>query len=135
MGRMKIGATPKASEYIREHGGKLWVWLDPHRSLVGGYVFLEAATEPPGTSRGAKMTRSSRRAHRFLSANAGGFELHYEWGKLDAPEEIHVELRGWMNKRIEAFWNGCVFVIDDRPPGAEQGVRRQPPAAVRSHPG
>jgi hypothetical protein len=132
---MRIVATAKASVYIREHGGHLWVWLDPHRCLVGGYVYLEAATEPPGTSRSTKMTRSSRRPHRFRSANSGAFELHYDWGRMDNPDEIHVELRGWTNKRIEAFWNGCVFVLDDRPPGAGHGSRRQPPAAVRSQPG
>lgn len=132
---MRIVATPKASKYIQEHGGRLWVWLDPHRSLVGGYLYLEAATESPGTSRRTKMTRSSRRPHRFRSANAGAFELRYDWGRMDAPEEIHIELRGWANKRIEAFWNGCVFVMEDRPPAAALGVRRQPPAAARSQSG
>lgn len=132
---MKIVATPKASKYIQEHGGRLWVWLDPHRSLVGGYLYLEAATESPGTSRRTKMTRSSRRPHRFRSANAGAFELRYDWGRMDAPDEIHIELRGWANKRIEAFWNGCVFVMDDHPPGPAPGVRRQPPAAARSQSG
>lgn len=132
---MKIVATPKASEHIRERGGELWAWLDPHRCLVGGYVYLEAATEPPGTSRSTKMTRSSRRPHRFRSTDAGGFELHYDWGRMDPPDEIHVELRGWMHKRVEAYWNGCVFVMDDRPPEAGAALRRQPPRAVRSQPG
>jgi hypothetical protein len=132
---MKIVATPKATRYIQEHGGRLWVWLDPHRCLVGGYVYLEAATEPPGSSRRTKLTRSSRRPHRFRSANAGGFELRYDWGRMDAPDEIDVELRGWTNKRIEVFWNGCVFVMDDRPPPAAPAVRPQPPAAARSQSG
>ena len=62
---MRIITTDRAESYIREHGGKVWVWLDPHRGLVGSYVWLEAHCEPPRTSRKTKFTRASRRPHRF----------------------------------------------------------------------
>lgn len=107
---MRVVASEKAREFIREKGGKLWVWLDPHRCGVGAFTYLEAHTQPPGTSRETKFTRSSRRAHGFRTLDAGEFELHYDWGRLEPPEEIHVDLRGWVNKRLEAYWNGCVFV-------------------------
>ena len=112
---MKIVATQEAAEYIRKDGGRVWVWLDPHRGLVGSYIHLEAHTEPPRTSRETKFTRSSRRPHRFKTVDAGGFELHYDWGRLDPPEELHLDLRGWVNKRVEAYWNGCVFAGPDIP--------------------
>jgi hypothetical protein len=107
---VKVVTTDRATGYIRERGGHLWVWLDPHRCLVGSYVYLEAHTEPAGTSRETKFTRSSRRPHSFGTLAAGGFDLHYDWGRLDPPEELHIDLRGWVNKRVEAYWNGCVFV-------------------------
>lgn len=112
---MKVVTSEKAAEYIRERGGKLWVWLDPRRGLVGSYIWLEAHTEPPGTSRKSSFTRSSKRPHRFKKLEAGGLEFHYDFGRLDAPEELHLDLRGRRNRRVEAYWNGCVFAGDDIP--------------------
>lgn len=115
---MKVVASPAALEFIRREGGDVWVWLDPHRSLVGGYIYLEAATEPPGSSRRTRFTRSSRRPHRFASVAADGFGLHADWGHLEPPDEVHIDVRGWVHKRIEAYWNGCVFAGPDVPPPA-----------------
>ena len=36
----RVVASPKVAAYIREHGGEVWVWLDPHRCLVGSYIQL-----------------------------------------------------------------------------------------------
>ena len=91
------------------------MWLDPHRCVVGSYVYLDAATEPPGTSRKTKFTRASRRPHRFRRFDVDGFELRFDPGRLDPPEELHVDVKGWRNKRIEAYWNGCVFAGEDVP--------------------
>ena len=117
---MKIVTSPRAAEHIRERGGAVWVWLDPRRGLVGSYVWLEAHCEPPGTSRETKFTRSSRRPHRFKQLEADGIDIHYDWGRLDPPEELHLDLRGLKNKRVEAYWNGCIFAGEDiDPPGRE----------------
>jgi hypothetical protein len=112
---MKVVISPRAARHIREHGGKLWVWLDPHRCAVGAYTYLDAAIEPPGSSRKTRFTRASRRPHRFRRLEADGFELHFAPGPLEPPEELHVDLKGWQNKRVEAYWNGCVFAGDDIP--------------------
>jgi hypothetical protein len=121
---VEVVATPRAVEHIRRQGGTLWVWLDPHQCLVGAYTYLEAHTQPPGTSFQTKFTRASRLPHRFLRVPSDGFELYFDPGKLDPPEELHVDLRGWRNKRIEAYWNGCVFVGEDVPaPGRSEAIR------------
>jgi hypothetical protein len=126
MSGMKIVTSPKAAGFISEQGGKVWVWLDPRRGLVGSFVWLEAHTEPPGASRKTKFTRSSRRPHRFATIEAEGIEVHYDWGRLDPPDELLLELKGIVNKHLEAYWDGCVFVdqaapmpgLPDRSPGA-----------------
>ena len=107
---MRIVVDEKVREHVAGRGGSLWVWLDPHRGVVGSHIYLEAHTEPPGTSRETKFTRSSRRPHRFRSQEAGDITVHYDWGRREAPDELLLELRGLKNKRVEAYWDGCIFV-------------------------
>ena len=120
---MKIVATEKASAFIRDRGGRVWVWLDPRRGLVGSYVWLEAHTEPPGTSRKSNFTRSSRRPHRFKTLEGGGIEVNYAFARLDPPDELHFDVKGLRKRtqRLEAYWNGCVFVGEDIPPPGTEG--------------
>ena len=94
------------------------VWLDPHQALVGSYVWLEAHPEPPGASRRSRFTRSSRRPHRFRHVEAEGIRVHYDFGRLDPPEELHLDVKGWRraSRRLEAYWNGSVFAGPDVPP-------------------
>jgi hypothetical protein len=122
---MKLITTTKVARYIAEHGGDVWVWLDPRRGMVGSYVWLETHTEPPGATRETKFTRSSRRPHAFRTLESDGLRLHYDFGRLDPPDELLLELRGWANKRVEAYWNGCVFVGDQPLPLPGLGRRSQ----------
>lgn len=115
---MKVVTSAAAEDYIRQHGGEVWVWLDPHRGVVGSHVWLEAHCEPPRASRRTSFTRSSRRPHRFREIDAGAFRLHVDWGRKDPPDELHLDRKGWRKgtQRLEAYWNGCVFVGDDVAP-------------------
>jgi hypothetical protein len=114
---MRIVTTPKADAFIAERGGEVWVWLDPHRGLIGSHVWLEAHAAPPRSSRQTRFTRSSRRPHRFRQVDAGSFRLHHDFGNQAPPEEIHFDVKGWRKgtHRLEAYWNGCVFVGPDVP--------------------
>jgi hypothetical protein len=118
---MKIVTTPAAAAYIEEHGGKVWVWLDPRRGLVGSYVWLEAHCEPPGSSRRSRFTVSSRRPHGFKVEEGAGIEVHYAFARLRPPKELHFDRKGWRrgSYRLEAYWNGSVFVDDQPMPRSE----------------
>ncbi len=115
---MKLVTTPRAAEYIASNGGNVWVWLDPHRGLVGSHVWLEAHAEPPRTSRRTSFTRSSRRPRRFRMMENDGITVHYDFGNLDPPEELQLDRKGWRpgTHRLEAYWNGSVFVDPGLPP-------------------
>jgi len=112
-----IVVSDRAAGYIRDHGGDVWVWLDPRRGLVGSYVWLEAHCEAPGSSRRSHFTRSSKRPHRFREMTDGDVRVHYDWGPLDPPDELHFDVRGWRKgtRHLEAYWNGCVFAGKDVP--------------------
>jgi hypothetical protein len=114
---MKFVVTPKAREFVAERGGNVWVWLDPRRGPVGSYVWLEAHCEPPGSSRRSRFTRSSRRPHRFKKMEAEGITVHFDFGRVAPPEELHLDLKGVRarTRRIEAYWNGSIFVGEDVP--------------------
>jgi hypothetical protein len=117
---VKIVASEEAVAFIRDHGGSVWVWLDPH-TWVGGtvYTYLQAALERPGASRRTKRLRAARRPHRFHRFDADGFVIQFEYGRWGPPEELHLELKRWPRRRIEAFWNGAIFAGDDIPPPSE----------------
>ena len=117
---MRLVVSERARSYIAERGGKVWVWLDPHRGIVGSYVWLEAHAEAPGSSRRSKFTRASRRPHRFHRLETEGVELHFDFGGMDPPDELHLDRKGWRkgSQRLEAYWNGVVFAGEDIPPPA-----------------
>jgi hypothetical protein len=126
---VKLVTTPKADAFIAERGGEVWVWLDPRRGLVGSYVWLESHCEPPRSSRKSSFTRSSRRSHRFKVMEGDGIRVYHDFGRLDPPDELHFDVKGWRKgtQRLEAYWNGVIFVGEDiespavrdafRPPG------------------
>jgi hypothetical protein len=116
VGAVKIVSTPEADAFIRERGGKLWVWLDPHGGLGGpAVIYLIAATEPPGASKATRRLRSARRPHRFHATQGDGYEVKFDHGKFDAPQELHLVLKRFPKRRIDAFWDGKIFVDADLP--------------------
>ncbi len=123
---MEIVASDAAAAFIRDRGGRLWVWLDPH-TWVGGvvYTYLQTATESPGASRATRRLRAARRAHRVHVFEADRLEINFEYGRFGPPQELHLELKRFPKRRVEAYWNGAVFVGDDIPP----------PDRERAHPG
>ena len=60
---MRVTATADAAEFIRTHGGQLFVWPAEHRSARLALVFLEASVDP------------SPRALDFRRVEAGDFLL------------------------------------------------------------
>ena len=113
----RIVVSGKAAAFIAERGGHAWVWLDPRRGPVGSYLWLEAHCDPPGATRRTRFTRSSRRPHRFHTVPSGDLTVHADWGALDPPEELHLDVKGWRRRtrRLEAYWNGCIFAGADVP--------------------
>jgi hypothetical protein len=115
---VRILGDSGVTAFIDEHGGRLWVWLDPHGGLGGpAVIYLEAAPERPGATRATRRKRSARRPHRFTSYTMDGLEVLCDFGRFDPPDELHLAVKRFPKRRIEAFWNGAIFVTDDLPQG------------------
>ena len=111
---MEIVASDEAKAFIRQRGGRAWVWIDPHAGVGAvSYVYLVAAVEPPGATRATRRMRSAKLPHRFTVYRADGLEVSCSFGRYGEPRELHLTLARFPNKHLKAFWNGAVFVGDD----------------------
>lgn len=95
---MRILATPEARSFIQEEGGLLFVRISPLASIRGAMRHLLTSTEPPPD------------ALDYQRFETKGFLVFLPPG-LRPPRELHVEVRGWLRRRVRAFWNGCAFVV------------------------
>jgi hypothetical protein len=95
---MRILATPEARSFIRERGGLLFVRPRRHGLIRGGLWTLSASTDIP---------EGALDYQRFESKDL----LVFLPPGLRPPFELIVEVRGRVRRRLEAFWNGCAFVM------------------------
>lgn len=93
-----IAASLEAEECIRRHGGSVYIWPSHHRCCGGGLTLLATSTERP--------------PNRAFEQYAGrGFAVFLEVSLCDRTGEIELGLHGFRRTRIEAYWNGCVYII------------------------
>jgi hypothetical protein len=95
---VKVHASAKAAEFIREHGGRIYVWASG-AACCGGTRFIESSTESPDDLAG------------FVAIERPEFALFVRPAGGALPDELHVDLRGWRTARVEASWNGCAYLV------------------------
>jgi hypothetical protein len=95
---MKIIAGREAERLIQEQGGRLYVWSDPQRCCSGTITYLKTGSAPA-------------KGRRFDRADVEGFELWFDFGSKTPPDALFLEAKGWKKRRVEAYWNGCVYAI------------------------
>lgn len=95
---MKIVAAPEVVEYVRDGGGRVFVWPVDLRYGYGfeGVFSLHAALEDPG----------GRRFARFAGE---GIEIWIDADRHGLPKELHLALRGRLRRGIRAYWDGHSF--------------------------
>jgi len=96
---MRVTATADAVEFIRTHGGQLFLWPTEHRSARLTLVLLEASVDPP------------HRALDFRRVQAGDFLLFLAPALKTLPHELLVVLRGRRHPHIEAYWDGLAYIV------------------------
>lgn len=99
---MRVLASPEAVAFVRDRGGRVFVWTLPMDAPTGGAtVFaLEASTDSPGPERD------------FVHLSGSNFDVLIDTGARALPDELHFAVKGWRRKRIRAYWNGRSFSRD-----------------------
>jgi hypothetical protein len=95
---VRVVASPEAVDLVRERGGRLYVWTKSSRCCSRRLTWLEASTEP-----------GERRA--FRRVERAPIELYVPSGLSRLPEELVIEARGRRRRHLEAYWDGCAWVI------------------------
>jgi hypothetical protein len=97
---MRVDVSADAAEFVREQGGQLWVWAARPRMCCGGSpAYLHAATAPPSGLRGFSQVRSA------------GLDLWFRAPAGRRPDFLEIGLRGRRRPRVEAYWDGCSYVL------------------------
>jgi len=94
---MRVVVSESAGELIQARGGRLYVWLK-RAQCCRSVTTLATASEPP-------VERTFRRVE-----SGGPFELYLPTGLVRLPDELHLDV-GRRRRRVEAYWDGCVWVV------------------------
>lgn len=93
-----MSTTEVAALLARRGGRRIYVWTDRSRCCRGALTYLLTSTEPT-------------KGHRFEYVGGEGFECWFDPGRFAPPDEIHLDVRGWLHKHVEAYWNGCAYAM------------------------
>ena len=96
---MRVTASADAAEFIRTHGGQLFVWPAEHRSARLTLAFLQAPVDP------------AARALEFRRVETGDFLLFLHPALTTLPEELLVVLRSRRHPHIEAYWDRLAYIV------------------------
>ena len=96
---MRVVTSPSAAEFVRRHGGRLFVRAG-RGTCCGGTRFIEASTATPRDLERFLPVRSQDGVEILVRPAAGGF-----------PNELFVDMKGRFHPRVEAYWNGCAFLL------------------------
>ena len=97
---MRVDVSPEAAALVGRLGGQLWVWAARPRLCCGGApAYMHAAAErPPGLSG-------------FSLVSQVGVEIWFRAPAGRLPDVLEIGLHGRRHPRVEAYWDGCQFVL------------------------
>jgi hypothetical protein len=94
---MRVLVSDSAAGLIEEGGGRLYVWLTQSRCCGAATRLASSSTAP-----------ADRRFRRVEGVER--FELYVPERLGRLPDELHVESKRFP-RRVEAYWNGCAWVV------------------------
>ena len=97
---MQVEVSSEAAEFVRAHGGRLWVWAaTPRVCCWGTPAIMHAATEPPPRVTG------------FAPVAEAALEIWFRAPGGRCPDVLEIGLAGRRRARVEAYWDGCLTMM------------------------
>jgi hypothetical protein len=97
---VQVEVSPEAEQFVRGHGGQLWVWVArPWACCWGTPAFMYAATAPPPGMSG------------FSPVHAAGLDVWFRIPSGRTPDVLEIGMRGKRRPRVEAYWDGCTYAL------------------------
>jgi hypothetical protein len=94
---MRVVVSDAAADLIREQGGRLYVSVRRGRCCGAGRT-LATAWDPPTSTEFRRVPESD------------AFELYLPAHLSPLPDELELDV-GRFGRRVDAYWNGCAWVI------------------------
>ncbi len=99
---MQIDISAEASDFVRAHGGRLWVWAaHPRMCCSGTPAYMHAATERPAALSG----------FRTVPVASADLEIWFRAPAGRGPDVLEIAMHGRRRPRIEAYWDGCLIAL------------------------
>lgn len=96
---MKVDITDEAREYVNQHGGVVFVTPHAHQCCQGSITVLDTSTTPDG----------DHMADTYVPVGGDGIDVRFRGGAVQQPDELVIELRGVLRRRLVSFWDGCAY--------------------------
>ena len=94
---MRVVASPEAVAFVRERGGRLFLWPERAGCCAFG-MRLRSSTEPSPD-------------REFRRVPTEGFELYLPVQLRREPEKLEIDVRRFPRRHVEGYWNGCAWII------------------------
>jgi hypothetical protein len=106
MDGVRVEMSPEAEEFVREQGGRLWIWVArPWACCWGTPAYMHAATTAPKDAADFSPVRFG--SVRFDS----GLDVWFRAPAGREPDVLEIGMRGKRHPRVEAYWDGCVYAL------------------------
>jgi len=97
---VRVNVSSDAAEFVRDRGGRVWVWAaHPRMCCSGAPAWMHATTEPPAGLSG------------FIAVAGDDVQVWFRGVGHLQPDVLEVGLRGGRRPRIEAYWDGCLMAM------------------------
>jgi hypothetical protein len=97
---VRVEVSAEAAEFVRGQGGQLWVWAArPRMCCQGVPAYMHAATAAPAGLSG------------FTAVRSADLDLWFRAPADRLPAVLGLGLRGRRRPRVDAYWEGCLFVL------------------------
>ena len=101
---MVLDISADAAAYVRERGGRLWIWAAyPRLCCAGSPAWMHAAVSAPAGAAGFRRLGPP--------ADTAGIEVLFKGLAGRQPQTLQVALHGRRHPEVEAYWDGCLMAM------------------------